>query len=332
MNNLKKIKIAVAPGSSCGGCDVALVNLNEKLLDITNYADIVFWPTALDFKIEDLEQVNEIDIGIFVGALRHEDHVKLAKLLREKSKIIVALGSCACYGGIFSLANLFEKKDLLETVYQKTITTENSNGKMPTESIKMGNIDISLPKLTNWCLPLKNLIDVDIYAPGCPPGERVLEKLYNIIIDFVKNGTVPDKGIALEPLKTLCDICPRKKPEKIVIRKFKRIHEVKLDPELCFLAQGVICLGPISIAGCDANCIKANIPCRGCLGPNQDIHDVAAKFISAIASLVQIDKEKELEEEEIVNLIEEIVDPIGTFHRFTFGSGIFNKKQEDVME
>ena len=120
---MKKIKIAVAPGSSCGGCDVALVNLN---------ADIVFWPTALDFKIEDLEQVNEIDIGIFVGALRHEDHVKLAKLLREKSKIIVALGSCACYGGIFSLANLFEKKDLLETVYQKTITTENSNGKMPT--------------------------------------------------------------------------------------------------------------------------------------------------------------------------------------------------------
>ena len=121
MNNLKKIKIAVAPGSSCGGCDVALVNLNEKLLDITNYADIVFWPTALDFKIEDLEQVDEIDIGIFVGALRHEDHVKLAKLLREKSKIIVALGSCACYGGIFSLANLFVHRKFSLTHYRHLI-------------------------------------------------------------------------------------------------------------------------------------------------------------------------------------------------------------------
>lgn len=50
----KKIKLAIGLGSTCAGCDIAILDLKEKILDLASLAEIVFWPTAMDFKLEDL--------------------------------------------------------------------------------------------------------------------------------------------------------------------------------------------------------------------------------------------------------------------------------------
>ena len=326
-----KAKVAIVCGAACGGCDVAIINLHEKFLELAEKIEIVFWHTATDFKLEDLEKLEKVDIGIFIGSIRTREHLELAKILREKSKYLVAFGSCACFGGLFGLGNVATKHELLRTAYLKTPSTENPKEKIPGQKVIVNESkDISLPELTDWNLPLNKVVNVDFYVQGCPPIADSINRFYEIVKSYVEKGTLPERGIAIIGAKTLCDICPRKKPEKIVIKKFKRVHEGPIDNELCFLAQGIICLGPITVAACDAACIKANMPCRGCLGPPPDILDRAAKFISTIASLVEIDRERELSDEELVKIVQEIVDPLGTFHRFTFASGIFDKKQEDV--
>ena len=98
----KKIKLSIGLGSTCAGCDIAILDLKEKIFDLVALADIVFWPTAMDFKLKDLERFkeNEIDISLYHGTVRTSEHEHIAHLLRKRSKVMIAFGSCACFGGI----------------------------------------------------------------------------------------------------------------------------------------------------------------------------------------------------------------------------------------
>ena len=93
----EKLKIAFYWAASCGGCEVAVLDVNEKILDVVAAADIVFWPVAIDVKYKDVEAMPDksIDACFFNGATRTEENQKMAKLLGQKSKILVAFGSCA---------------------------------------------------------------------------------------------------------------------------------------------------------------------------------------------------------------------------------------------
>ncbi len=88
-----KLKVAVYWAASCGGCDVAITHIHEKILDMIEVADLVFWPCAMDFKYSDVEAMadGEIDVCLFNGSIRTSDHDHIAKLLRQKSKTMVAL-------------------------------------------------------------------------------------------------------------------------------------------------------------------------------------------------------------------------------------------------
>jgi len=328
----KQVKIAIVAGASCGGCDVAIANLHERLLDVVARSDIVFWHTIADFKKEDLEKQRNIDFGIFIGSIRTEEHLELAKILRERCNFLIAFGTCACFGGMFGLGNVAERYELLKVGYITTPSTENPREVIPGNKFEVNGVDLTLPRLTEWCMPLNKVVNVDIFVQGCPPIEEAIDKFYETIIAYADNGVAPERGTVIAGGKTLCDICPREKPEKITIKRFRRVHEGPIDPNKCLLAQGIICLGPITIAACNAACIRANMPCRGCFGPPPDVLDRAAKFISTIASLVEIENEKLLSDEELIKIVEEIEDPLGTFHRFTFPSGLINKKQEDAEE
>lgn len=309
MNN--KLKIAIGLGSTCSGCDIAILDLNEKIMELVGIADIVFWPTAMDFKKEDVEALKdgEIDVTIFHGTIRTGEQERMAKLLRQKSKALVAFGSCACFGGIPALANLSTKAGVLNTAYINTPTTLNPNKTLPDEKT-----------LTGFLGKCKGLEGADYFLPGCPPPVELIAELVKVAANFHANGVLPPKGAVIAGKKTLCDTCQRERPKKIVIEKFNRPHEVSLDGKKCFLAQGVLCLGPATRSGCGERCLKGNMPCRGCMGPTANVRDHGAKALSSIASLVELEREGSMGDAEIASAAGKLADPAGSFYRFTLGN------------
>ena len=148
-------------------------------------------------------------------------------------------------------------------------------------------------------------------------------------INAILKGELPEKGAVLAPDKALCDTCPRKekKPEKISIAEIKRPWEIKMDPEKCFLELGIICLGPVTRSGCGETCIKANQPCRGCFGPTKEVVDQGAKGLLAIASILGIEGEEKISEEEVKRLVNGLVDPAGTFYRFSLPASLLRRRR-----
>jgi len=311
---LNKLKAAYA-FSSCAGCDVALVNLGEKLLSLSEKVEFVYWTTATDFKMEDLKRQKELDIAIAAGAIRTSEHEELVKLLRQKSKLLIALGSCACFGGIPSLANLYDKNKLLNTIYAESPTSSKKND-VPQPLTKVGKMELTIPELQKWCNPVDFATDVNVYVPGCPPQEGTMDWFVNTINEYYQTRSTP-KGMVLASEKSLCDTCQRKLPEKVSIDKLYRVHEIRLDQTKCFLQQGVLCHGPVTRGGCNERCMKANVPCKGCMGPIPTVRDPGAKLISVIGTILQSEGEKQLGEEGLKKIVDEIHDLTGSLYTYS---------------
>jgi len=329
----KKIKLAIGLGSTCSGCDIAILDLNEKVLDLASLADIVFWPTAMDFKLSELEKIekNDIDITLYHGTIRTSEHEHIAHLLRERSKVMIAFGSCSCFGGIPGLCNLTNKEEIFETAYKETPSSVNPEFITPKTKISHDGHDLTLPELYNDGKALPQIVDVDYYLPGCPPPAELIERLVPIISNFLETGQLPPKGTVIASDKTLCDECPLTKESKMVSRIF-RPHEIIPDPKRCLLEQGILCMGPATRGGCGARCINALMPCRGCMGPTAEVKDQGAKMVSAIASILGVENEKDLSEDEVEKLLNQIKDPLGTFYRFTLPVALINRRIKEGSE
>jgi len=317
-----KLKLALYWAMACGGCDVAVIDTHEKILDIAAAADILFWPVAMDFKYHDVEAMPDkhIDVCLFNGGIRNSENEHVAHLLRAKSKVMVAFGACAQLGGIPGLANEKKRQDILDYVYHGSPSTVGRKGLYPQEVTHVPEGELELPKFYDAVMALDQVIDVDYYVPGCPPEPaRIMEVVLAIV-----TGNLPPKGAVVGALdKALCDTCPRKREEKKV-RAFHRPHEVLFDTERCFLEQGLICMGPATRGGCSdpPRCIRSNMPCRGCYGPPPDVKDQGAKMLSAIGSIIDSQ-----DPEEIEKIIGQIVDPLGTFYRFGLPGSALRKKR-----
>ena len=144
-------------------------------------------------------------------------------------------------------------------------------------------------------------------------------------VEAIIEGKLPEKGSVLAPQKSVCDECRFEKSEK-KITKLKRIYEVDKIEDKCLLEQGIICLGPVTRGGCDARCIDANMPCTGCGGPTPNALDQGGKMISSLASILGIEGEEDMSDEEIEKLIEDVVDPVGTFYKYTLPTSIINRR------
>jgi F420-non-reducing hydrogenase small subunit len=316
---MAKLKLAAYWASSCGGCDVAILDVHEKILDIAAAADIVFWPIATDFKYADVEAMpdNHIDVTLFNGAVRNSENEHLAHLLRAKSKILVAFGSCAHLGGIPGLANIFTKESIFNRVYHEVPSMDNPNKLVPEPKSAVPEGDLTIPDFYNTVKTLAQVVDVDYYLPGCPPTPK---QVWNVVQAIV-SGQLPAKGAVVGASeKTQCDECPRKKQEK-KITGFKRIATAQPDPDICFLEQGFLCLGPVTRGGCDARCMTSGVPCRGCYGPPDGVLDMGAKAISAIASVIEAKEEAEVE-----RIIQQIPDTLRSFNRFGIPASLIPRK------
>ena len=119
---MAKPKVAFYWNASCGGCEEAVVDLAEDILTVTDAVDIVFWPVALDFKKKDVKalQDNEIAVSFINGAIRTSEQEEMVNLLRKKSGLVVAFGSCAHIGGIPGLANFSDREEVFDYVYGST--------------------------------------------------------------------------------------------------------------------------------------------------------------------------------------------------------------------
>lgn len=318
---MPKPKVAITWLGACGGCDEAIVDLNEALLDVAEAVDIVLWPVALDLKYHHLESLKdgEVALAIVTGSVRNSEHLEIARLIRQKAQIVLAMGACACFGGTPGLANFRSKADIFDWVYRDAPTVTNPSGRVPETSCEVDGLELTLPEFFEHVYTLNQAIDVDYYLPGCPPPPDLIANALNAVI----TGDLPPKGSSLAPRKALCDVCVRNKtkPDNFEITKIRRIYEVEADPEACFLVQGIICMGPATRAGCGETCMKINTPCRGCFGPVPGVTDAGTRFLSALATLFKADPEHAPKE-----LMATIVDPAGYFYRFSQPASLLGRR------
>jgi len=323
----EKLKIGLYWAASCGGCEIAVLDINEKILDVVQIADIVFWPVAMDVKYKDVENMPDkyMDVCFFNGSVRSEEQEHMAKLLRKKSKVLVAFGSCAQEGCIPGLANLHNRKEIFDKVYLQSKSISNSDRVVPQTRFEAKEGLLKLPEFYDTVKTLDQTVDVDYYLPGCPPPVKLIANA----VEAIAKNQLPPKGSVLAPLKSVCDECPRKKDNKR-ISKIYRVHEKVPEPEKCLLEQGIICMGPATRSGCGAQCLTVDMPCTGCGGPCPNAPEQGSAMISALASILGLEGEQEhYSQEDVEKLMGQIKDPIGTFYMYSLPSSILRRK---VME
>lgn len=309
-----KGKLALYWAASCGGCEIAVLGINEKILDVAAAFDIVLWPVAVDAKVRSIEKMPDknIDLCLFNGAIRTSEQEYMARLLRQKSKVLVAFGSCAHEGCIPGLANVSNREEIFQTAYHDTPSTDNPKGVRPQTETEVEEGMLYLPLFYDTVKTLDQCVEVDYYLPGCPPEP---ERIWDAVVAILENK-LPAPGSVIGAETTVCDVCPRTRTEK-KIKEFKRTWEIIPDPDICLLEQGLVCCGIATRAGCGALCPTVGSPCIGCYGPNEGVIDFGARMMTALASV--IDSE---DPEEIDRIIKEgIPDPVGTFYRFSLAHG-----------
>ncbi|MFH0984848.1 MAG: oxidoreductase [Candidatus Omnitrophota bacterium] len=314
-----KPKVALYWAASCGGCDCAVVDIGAPLLDVAAQVEFVLWPVALDFKYHHIMEMPDknIDLCMFNGAIRSDEQEEIAKLLRQKSKILVAWGACAQLGGVPGLSNFSTRERTLKTAYEDVPSVQSEDKKIrPQLKTQVKEGELRIPELFEKVLRLDQVVEVDYYLPGCPPTPEQTAKFLLAVLA----GQLPPKGATFGETKTLCDECGRKREQKKV-KKFYRPYEKKPDPEKCLLDQGYTCMGPVTRGGCETLCIKANMPCTGCYGPTANIADVGAAYISTLASIVDTDDDAEAKK-----IIDGLTDIAGMVYRYSLPSSMLNKE------
>jgi F420-non-reducing hydrogenase small subunit len=315
-----KPKFAMYWAASCGGCEIAVLNIGEKILDVDANFDVVFWPVAMDAKIKDVEAMEDgsILLCLFNGGMRNQENEEMAKLLRRKSKILVSFGSCATEGCIPGLANLCAPSEIFETAFN-TVSTDNPDHILPMSSYTVPEGELHIPQFNPVLKTLAQVVPVDYFMPGCPPESHQIAAVIDLVIKVLHGeAELPPAGTVIGVGgSTVCDDCPRERNVK-KITEFVRIQEVEhIDPNLCLLEQGIPCNGPATRQGCGALCPQAGAQCIGCYGPADGVIDYGARLITAYASVIDA-----TEPAEIDRILDGIPDPVGQFYRFNLADSV----------
>ena len=147
-----------------------MLNIGEKILDVDANFEVVFWPVAMDAKYKDVEAMPDesILLTLFNGGIRNHENEEIAHLLRLKSQILVAFGSCACEGCIPGLANLSSPEQIFSASYD-SVSSINPQKNRPAYQFMMPEGEINIPVFYPVLRTLDQVVEVDYYMPGCPP-------------------------------------------------------------------------------------------------------------------------------------------------------------------
>jgi F420-non-reducing hydrogenase small subunit len=221
------IDFAVLQLSGCAGCEVSLLNAGGWLEEHR----LVYMPLVVS-----AADVPAVDILLVSGGLRtEEDAFNLRRVARRASKV-VAVGTCALSGGIASLGDRDEVRELF-------ITEEGRR---------------HVPRLLPRCHPIDVVAEVDLYVPGCPPTPEL----------FMAALSGPE---TFEASRVLCQECGRKKLKDMRPTRLAGFQAGEVLPDVCLVNQGYLCLGTSVRGGCRAPCPRAGHPCVGCRGPSDSL-------------------------------------------------------------
>ena len=297
------VRVAAECFAICQGCEITILDIGEPLLDLLPKLEFVHMPVLMDHKFfgqtgdQPGPEIPEADVGIISGSVRNEENKEIAELMRQKCNTLIALGSCACSGGVPALANQFMLEDLYEKVYRGSITTDAAD--TPSEGV---------PPLTDRAYAVHEVVKVDLKLPGCPPTPEMVAEVLTALLE--------GRDVNL-PSKSVCDDCPTIREKKAVANLKRPLESVDFVPGQplntvrCFMEQGFLCNGPATRSGCGGaekipRCIKAYMPCRGCFGPLSDTANPMVDMMGAL-STIGLD-------------VKQIPDRAATFNRFS-GAG-----------
>lgn len=276
------VKVAQEWFAICGGCEVTVLDVGEPLLDLLPELEFVHMPVIMDHKLygqtgeNSKAEIPAADVGIITGGIRNEENKQLAEEMRSKVKFLIAMGSCACYGGIPALANQYLVGDIYERVYRGNGTTDPG----PTPS---GDV----PALLDRVYAVHEMVNVDLKLPGCPTTPDMFAGAVMHLL----------KGTPFEvSQKSVCDECPTLRQKKAVSALKRPLESVEgvgesLETVRCFMEQGFLCQGPATRGGCGGmdggvpRCIRAYMPCRGCYGPLRDDANPMVDMMGALSTI-----------------------------------------------
>jgi len=297
------VKVAEEWLNICGGCEVSILDIGEPLLDILPKLEFVHMPVLMDHKYygqtgEGTELViPEADIGIVSGGVRNEKEKHVLEEMRKKTNTLISLGSCASFGGIPAMANMFPLEDLYTKVYRDSATTDSAD--TPSEN---------LPPLLDRVYALDEVVTVDAYIPGCPPNPTTIADALTALLEG-KPFELPERSV--------CDDCPLKREKKAGGGEVKRTLDAPQfaqgepwENTRCLMEQGYLCLGPVTRSGCASvyeeggpkvpRCIQGLMPCRGCFGPIRKGANPLVDMMGALSS-IGLDAKQVLDRRALLN-------------------------------
>jgi len=271
---MAKARLSVEWLSGCSGCELSVIDLHEKLLDVLQEVELVRFPILMDTK-----EYVPAAIGLITGSIRTEHDCVAARKMRASCNAIVAFGTCPVYGGPHSSAYAHTNAELLAGAFTDNPSTTTRT--IPTQ----------VPQLLEANRPLDSEIEVDLYLPGCPPHPAyIFEGLLAVLRN--REPKIEQHNVCFRCTRTML---------KQEVNEIRSPAAGVLDPNLCFLSQGCLCFGSVTLDRCLAPCPQVGVPCFSCSGPSQAIilepqKDVRSEVAARMAHLTNIPEEAIMEE------------------------------------
>ena len=161
-----KLRIATTSLAGCFGCNMSLLEIDERLVELVEVAEFDRSP------LTDIKHCGPCDIGLIEGGVCNAENVHVLREFRQNCKTLVALGACAINGGIPAMRNAIELRECLAEAYLDGIGVRNPQ--IPN--------DPELPLLLDKVHPIQEIVHVDYFLPGCPPSADTIWKFLTDLI------------------------------------------------------------------------------------------------------------------------------------------------------